>query len=75
MWHFAIATIAYIGESYLPVNNLNLQIFQIEIGLKLNWWIVFFILILFSILYFIMNFIALQKLNSDIYDKLNEEQV
>lgn len=74
MWYFAIATIAYIGESYLPMNNLNSQIFQIEIGLKLNWWIVFFILILFSIIYFIMNFIALQKLNSDIYDKINEEQ-
>lgn len=73
MWYFAIATLAFISENYLPAENLNLYIFQTAKGIQLSWWFIFFVLILFAIFYFIVNFIALQKLNADIYDKINEE--
>ena len=73
MWYFAIATFAFIGESYLPAENLNLKVFQTDYGIQLSWWIIFFVLILFAIVYFIMNFLALQKLAADIYDRINDE--
>ncbi len=73
MWHFTIATLAFVGESYLPVENLNLYVFQTKNGIQLNWWTIFFVLILFAIIYFIMNFLALQRLTTDIYDRINEE--
>lgn len=73
MWYFAIATLAFIGESYLPAESLNLKVFQTDYGIQLSWWIIFFVLILFAIIYFIMNFLALQKLTADIYDRINDE--
>ena len=73
MWYFTIATFAFICESYLPAENLNLYVFQTNKGILLSWWSIFFVAILFAIIYFVMNFLALQKLSTDIYDRVNEE--
>lgn len=73
MWYFTIATFAFIGESYLPTENLNLYVFQTNKGVLLSWWSIFLVAILFAIIYFIINFLALQKLSTDIYDRVNEE--
>ena len=71
--YFALATTLYIIEKFLRDNKIS--IFSIaslrEITLKFNFSIFTSIVMLFTIIYFIVNFIAMQKLNDDLYDEKN----
>ncbi|GAB7141312.1 hypothetical protein RsTz2092_12840 [Deferribacterales bacterium RsTz2092] len=63
--YFVMATFVYLFYSHIP--NQAIQIKNITIKFDSSWLAVIFIL--FSILYFIRNFIDIQKLKDDIFDK------
>ena len=78
---FVLSTISFILENYLgkidsKKNSENIGLHIINIGgnikFSINFSMFLFLLILFSILYFIINFLELQKLNNDIFDKTSE---
>ncbi|MFV0538695.1 MAG: hypothetical protein ACK5M3_15230 [Dysgonomonas sp.] len=72
--YFAISTVCFILEKYL--RQADLSVLKIPLGenfiLSFNASVFLFLVMLYSILYFIINFLALQKLNNDLFDKLNE---
>lgn len=70
--YFLITTISYIVDKYLRdakliSTHMQIKNFQIE----LNWSVFFCLLMMYSIAYYIINFIEIQKLNNDIFDKIN----
>lgn len=71
--YFTISTISFIFDNYLRIEKVNTTInISDKLSLPFNASMFFFLLILFSISYFVINFLALQKLNNDIFDKMNE---
>jgi len=73
IFYFSLSVLSYILDKYLrdkcfEMTNLNIIGFQ----LQLNWPILFFVIMFYSIIYFIVNFLNIQKLNNDIFDKVNE---
>ncbi|MEP0004426.1 MAG: hypothetical protein ABJ387_01485 [Balneola sp.] len=72
--YFILTTICYIVDFYLRQNGINT--FSIEIGtnlFKFNLSILFCLLMMYSIIYYVINFIEIQNLNNDIFDKLREQ--
>jgi len=71
--HFLITLGSYVLDYSLRKNQLSITILHIkEIGFPLNWSILFCLLMLYSIAYFIINFMGIQKLNDDLFDKVNK---
>lgn len=72
--YFAISTVCFILEKYLRQADLSVVKVSVSEGfiLSFNASAFLFLVMLYSILYFIINFLALQKLNNDLFDKLNE---
>lgn len=77
--YFAISTICFVIDKYFrEIDNTIIKESIISINLTdsftLNFNVAVFLglLMFYSILYFIINFLAIQKLNDDIFDKLNE---
>lgn len=77
--YFTISTICFVIDKYLrEVDNAIIKGSIISINLTssfiLNFNVAVFLglLMFYSILYFIINFLAIQDLNDDIFDKLNE---
>jgi hypothetical protein len=71
--YFSISTVLYITDKYLRDEQNSIITFRIkEMSFNLNISLLFLLIMLYSIAYYIGNFLALQKLNDDIFDKLNE---
>lgn len=72
MIYFSLATACYILDQYF--NSVSFIIID-EPSIKITFCLsIFFCLsILYSACYFIINFLEIQKLNNDIFDKINEE--
>lgn len=71
--YFLISTISFILDFYLRQNHIDITtICYKEYHIDLNWPILFVLLMLYSIIYYIYNFIEIQKLNNEIFDKINE---
>ena len=73
IFYFSLSVLSYILDKYLrdkccEITNLTF----IGINFQINWPILFFVIMFYSIIYFIVNFINIQKLNNDIFDKVNE---
>ncbi|MDR0606505.1 MAG: hypothetical protein LBG80_19705 [Bacteroidales bacterium] len=70
--YFAISTICYIADRYLREKHISAE-FRISDNTQIDFCLSFFFLlvILYSMVYYISNFLALQKLNNDIFDTLN----
>lgn len=71
--YFSITTIIFITEKYL--RDFNLNILSIKIfnkSFKFNFSTFSCLILLYSIFYYILNFLEIQKLNNDIFDKLNK---
>lgn len=66
--YFAISTVIYMFYQKIPAYNCKSYI---DTTLIANQFTTYFIA--FSMVYFIVNFIAIQKLNEDIYDRINKE--
>ena len=72
--YFLISTVCFAAEYYLRQKGLHITAINIKgIHFELNWSVLFCMLMLYSIIYYIINFIAIQKLNNDIFDKANEQ--
>ncbi len=69
--HFSMITIVYLLTKLLSDNKFTDISFQ-KVNLLINWTIVFCILMIYSIIYFVINFFSIQKLNEQIYDELNK---
>lgn len=69
--NFIIATIAYIFNNYIGSAFYTRTVLNIEI--KFAFSILFSLMIFYAIAYFIVNMLAIQKLNNDLLDKINEE--
>ncbi|MDR3706619.1 MAG: hypothetical protein P4L28_12030 [Paludibacteraceae bacterium] len=73
IFYFSLSVFCYIIDKYLRDNKIfvwNINIYDIYI--KLNWSVLFCLLMFYSIFYFIINFLSIQKLKNDIVDKINE---
>ena len=72
--YFTLVTICYVLDYYLRQSESNITTLHVlEQDISLNWSILFCLLMIYSIVYFIINFIEIQKLNNDIVDKLIKE--
>lgn len=67
--YFAISTIIYMGYPKIPAYNYKSYI---DTTLIANQFTTYFIA--FSMIYFVVNFLAIQKLNEDIFDRINKDQ-
>ncbi len=70
--YFLLTTICYTLNYYLRQMNLIITEVKIkEITIILNWSILFVLLMLYAIVYYIVNFTKIQNLHNDIFDKIN----
>lgn len=70
--YFLLSTVCFILDYYLRKKELNITSLNIQnLQIELNWSMLFCLLMLYSIVYYIINFIEIQKLNNDIFDKTN----
>lgn len=69
--HFGLSTTYLLLNQYLPNSNYSYDIK----GITLNFSFPLLLcgLLIYSIIFFIVNFLEVQKLNHDIFDKLNSE--
>lgn len=72
--YFIISTIVYLAEKYFRDGKNNIWDFAYikNYHLSFNFSLFTITILLFSISYFIINFIAMQKLNDDLYDEVNK---
>lgn len=74
IYHFCLSTIYFILDKYF--RDIKHSIIDIPISdsiyIQFNLAVFLGLLMFYSIIYFIINFLALQKLNDDIFDKVNE---
>lgn len=74
IYHFSCSTIYFILDKYF--RDVKHSIIDIpltdSIQIQFNIAVFLGLLMFYSIIYFIINFLALQKLNDDIFDKVNE---
>lgn len=72
--YFFLTTVCYITDKYLRIKELSITYLSFKgIHIKLNWSILLCVIMLYSIVYYVINFSAIQKLNNDIFDKINEQ--
>ena len=67
--YFAISTVSYMFYQKIPHYNYKSYI---DTALIANQFTTYFIA--FSMIYFVINFLAIQKLSEDIFDRINKEQ-
>lgn len=66
--YFAISTVIYMFYQKVPAYSYKSYI---DTSLIANQFTTYFIA--FSMIYFVVNFLAIQKLNEDIFDRINKE--
>lgn len=66
--YFGYATLAYLVYQHLEDRNWLVTYHLIEV----NWSILLLYIILISFLFNIFNFVSIQKLGDELYDRLNE---
>lgn len=71
--HFGLSTIYYVLNQYLSKPKYEIHA-HIYVNISFSWSIFLCLLMLFSAIYFVINFIEIQKLNNDIFDRINSEQ-
>jgi Na+/H+-dicarboxylate symporter len=72
--YFFITAICYVLDYYFRQKVLNITTIEIKnFHFELNWSVLFCVLMSYSIVYYIINFIEIQKLNNSIFDKTNEQ--
>lgn len=70
IYYFIISTFIYITYSYIGVMEFKYKWLYIKIDTS----IFACMFLLFSIMYFTINFLSIQKLNDEIFDRIAEEQ-
>lgn len=73
MLYFSIVVLCFVIDQVLRSNNMEVYEFIIlSKSLNMNWSVFLLVLMLYSILYFIFNFLNIQKLNDAIFDEINK---
>jgi hypothetical protein len=73
--YFAISIVCFVAEKYLRDNNLSCLVISIKnFQVNLNWSLLLCLFMLYSISYYIVNFLKIQALNNDIFDKTNDTE-
>lgn len=68
--YFFISTLSFIVDYYLRQKHINITVLKFyDSCIELNWSVLSGVLMIFSIVYYIVNFLEIQKLNNDILDK------
>lgn len=70
--YFMIATLCYILDQYIKFGDISLVTFK-RFTIIINFSTFFCLCILYCASYFVVNFLQIQKLNNEIFDKLNKE--
>lgn len=72
--HFCLSTIYFILDKYIRDIKQSIISIQLTNTFEIHFNIAVFLglLMFYSIIYFIINFLSIQKLNDDIFDKVNE---
>jgi hypothetical protein len=71
--YFSISTFAYILNSILIDNKLlktSISVFSKDVDIYFSLPIC--LIMIYSIIFFVVNFYQIQKLNEDIYDEMNK---
>jgi len=71
--HFGLSTVYYVLNQYLTNPKYEIHA-HIVVNISFSWSIFLCLLMIYSAIYFIINFIEIQKLNNDIFDRINSEQ-
>ncbi|MGX4746099.1 hypothetical protein ACWCOS_15690 [Providencia rettgeri] len=69
--YFALSTICLILNQYIQDKAYSIEIKGFLISIYPS--LILFLLILYSIVFFIVNFLEVQKLSNDIFDTINKE--
>ena len=69
---FTLSTLCLVLSEYLKEYEFSFEFKSLI--LKFSPSILFFTLIIYAIVFFIVNFLNVQKLSHDIFDKINQEQ-
>lgn len=72
--YFTVTTIVFILDNYLrekKINQIDILLFD-RLNIHIDLSVFFCLILLYSILYYIINFLSIQKLNNDIFDELNK---
>lgn len=67
--YFTVSTISYISYQKVPIYEF---MSYINTSIIANLFTICFIV--FSMVYFVINFLAIPKLSEDIFDKINKEK-
>jgi len=70
--HFCLLSVYFIINQYVADKKHDLHI-KTPIEITFSFSIFFCLLMIYSSIYFVVNFLEIQKLNNDIFDKLNKE--
>lgn len=70
--HFTLLSVYFIINQYVADKKHDIHI-HLYYDLTFSFSIFFCLLMIYSSVYFIINFIEIQKLNNDIFDKINNE--
>jgi len=73
IFNFILSTLSFILDNVLKSKNIIAFpiAFKEKIG-EINFSILFFLIVLYTIIYFIINFNEIKRLNDDIYDEVNK---
>lgn len=72
LMHFGLLSTYFIINQYVADKKFDLH-FQYHFDFTFSFSIFFCLLMIYSSIYFVVNFIEIQKLNNDIFDRLNTE--
>ncbi len=73
--YFTLTTIVFVCDKYIreyKLSKYNIYISK-KYYIQIDFPFFFFLIMMFCIVYYIYNFVALQKLNNEIYDELHKE--
>lgn len=73
LMHFGLLTVYYILNQYLSDKKYELHLNYIT-EISFSYSIFLCLLMLYSSIFFVVNFIEIQRLNNDIFDTINKEQ-
>lgn len=70
--HFCLLSVYFIINQYVADKKFDLH-FKVHFEITFSFSILFCLLMIYSSIYFVVNFLEIQKLNNDIFDRLNSE--
>lgn len=73
LWHITLLTIYYILNQYVTGDRYELSFDCRVVNVSFSFSIFLCLMMIYSSIFFVVNFLEIQKLNNDIFDVINEE--